>query len=84
MLKYFLASIWRRIQKLLGDGNPTMAASILLLASVVLSLAVALIFSSLTIRILSKMLLALQSWMATMSGILPALGSVFSLEALLY
>jgi len=79
MLKSFLVSIWRPIQRLLEDGNPTMAVSILLLVSVALLPVVVLIFSSLMIRILNKMLLVLQYWMATMSGILLDLGSVFSL-----
>ena len=79
MLKFFLTSLWRRIQKLLGDGSPTMVVNILLLASVVLLPVVVLTFWSLMIHILSKMLLVLQSWMAIMSGILPDLGSVFNL-----
>jgi hypothetical protein len=84
MQKFFLESIWRPIQKLLDDGSPTMAVSILLLVSVVLLPVVVLISLLLTIRILSKMLLVLQSWIATMSGILLDLGNVFSLAALLY
>jgi hypothetical protein len=79
MLKSFLVSIWRRIQKLLGDGSPTTAVNILLLVSVVLLPVVVLIFWSLTIHILSKMLFLLQYWMATMSGILLDLVSVFNL-----
>jgi hypothetical protein len=82
MQESFLVLLWRRILKLLEDGSPTTAASILLLVSVVLLPVVALIFSSLMIRILSKMLFLLQSWMATMSGILLDLASVFNLVAL--
>ena len=79
MLKSFLVSIWRRIQKLLGDGNPTMVANILLLASVVLLPVVVLTFWSLMTHILNRTLLVLQSWMVTMSGILLDLVSVFNL-----
>ena len=79
MLKSFLVSIWRRIQKLLGDGNPTMVANILLLASVVLLPVVVLTLWSLMTHILNRTLLVLQSWMVTMSGILLDLVSVFNL-----
>ena len=82
MQESFLVLLWRRIHKLLGDGSPTMAANILLLASVVLLPVVVLTFWSLTIHILSKMLSHLQYWMAIMSGILLDLGSVFNLAAL--
>ena len=79
MKEFFLTSLWRRILRLLEDGSPTMAVNILLLASVVLLPVVVLTFWSLTIHILSRTLSVLQYWMATMSGILLDLGSVFSL-----
>jgi hypothetical protein len=81
MLKSFLACIWRPIQRLLDDGSPTMAVSILLLVLVVLLPVVVLTFWLLTTHILSKMLFLLQSWIAIMSGILLALASVFNLTA---
>ena len=81
MPKYFLASIWRLIQKLQDVGSLIMVVSILLLASVVLSLAVALTYLSLMILTPSKTRSRLQFWSLIMSGTLLALVSVFSLAA---
>ena len=84
MLKYFLAFVWRLIQRLLDAGSQIMAASILLLVLVVLLLAVAPICLLLMILIQNRMLFRLLFWMAIMSGILLVLVSVFSLEARLF
>ena len=84
MLKYFLASVWRLILKLLVVGSRIMAVSILLLVSVVQLPVVVLIFLSLMILTPSKTRSHLQFWSLITSGTLLALVSVFSLAALLY